>query len=189
MRYLCTIHEIDETWKITGTKEVDEDFFVGENLYIEVTKDQYKQVVSLLLENELTYAKKDMPFNMDKMAASKLDPLDVAKYSTKSVIMNSIRLKFSELDQYSILKFMMLNIELSDKGHYLHSGNLDEKIKEIKESNNPKLLKKTIEIAEIIRSLEPKLELFNKMSSLRKDIDLSISIDQIKEKIKLAELG
>ncbi len=189
MRYLCVIHDISDAWKITDTKEVDPSFFVGENLYIEVSKEHYDLVNSLMAENELVYRKEDMPFEVDKLIKNKLNSLDVAKYKTKNAIVNSLKLKFSELDQYAILKYMMLNIELSDKGFYLHAGNIEEKIIEIDKLNNTKLLKKAEDLSEVINYLDPKVDVFNKMDSLKKGIDLCRSIEQIKEKVNSADLS
>jgi len=183
MKYLGKIHDIGSVLKFTELLEVSDDFFIGENRYIQVDKGSYDKLKELDHDNELFYPKEEEGFSMDKVIYEKMDPLFYTKYKIKNAIANSFKTEFSNLDLFNFLKFVGLSSELSDKGHYLYIDNLDEKIEEISKLDNQNLLEKAQDLAEIIRIIEPRMSGFDSLVKLKKEIDKCSTEDQIKEVI------
>jgi len=181
MKYLVKIHDVGKVLKITELLEVGDDFFTGENRYLQVDQDSYNKLKEQDQSNELYYPKGEDSFSMDKVISEKMDPLFYTKYKIKNAIANSFKSEFSNLDLFNFLKFVGLSSELSDKGHYLYLENLEEKLEEIGKLNNQKLLEKAQDLADIIKTIEPKMSGFNKIMKLKKDIDKCSTEDQISE--------
>jgi len=183
MKYLCKIHDIGKNWKITELMEVEDAFYVDATRYLRVEKENFEKLKDLSKSNELYYPKSEEAFSIEKIVVEEMDPLFLTKYKIKNTLTASFKQSFSNGDLFSFLKFVSLSSELSDKGHYLHIGNLDQKIEEIGKLNNHKLLEKAEDLSAIIKEIEPHISSFDKLLRIKKDIDKCSNKEQIKELI------
>lgn len=181
MRYLCIAHDLEDTYRITGfdTKKDNEVF--DESRYVEVDADSFTKLIELSKSNTITYPKGLKDFDMSKIVLNEEDPLQIYKYSCRVKAMTSFKEKLAELDMFLFLKYFTLSMELSDKGYFMHKGNVESILDRLKTEQKDQLLLKAESLADVIKDIELNVCKYDSLVSTLKKINSSSKKDEITE--------
>lgn len=186
--YLASYHRNPDKIKITGISRISEKDEFDKTRYIQISEEVYEYLknldVNLGLGLVYTKADTDKIESIEQLILNETieeDKSEIFKISLELEITNRFKLKINSMEKENVYLFIVANNFLISKGYYLTEENMEEKEKEILNSDNEELIKMFEQFKKSFFELKEYHVLYSKYIEFKDEMSNSQDDEESKE--------